>query len=71
MQWGYSPFLRAAQQGHAEVARFLLQSGSVFNEKNSVSAVKDVQVHVPFYCGWFETPPHLYSCNAAWNAIQQ
>ena len=39
VQWGYTPFLRAAQQGHAEVARFLLQSGSVFYEKNSVSAV--------------------------------
>ena len=58
MQWGYTPLLRAADGGHAEVAHFLLKSGSVFYEKNRVSAVKPVWVHVSLYCGWFETPPH-------------
>ena len=49
MQWGYTPFLRAIEKGHVEVARFLLRSGSVFNEKDKVSAVKPVWVHVSFY----------------------
>ena len=30
------------REGHVEVARFLLKSGNVFYEKNSVSAVKAV-----------------------------
>ena len=42
VQWGYTPLLRAVGKGHADIARFLLASGSVFNERNSVSA----RVHV-------------------------
>ena len=42
VQWGYTPLLRAVEEGHADIARFLLASGSVFNERNSVSA----RVHV-------------------------
>ena len=38
VQWGYTPLLRAVVKGHADIARFLLASGSVFYEKNSVSA---------------------------------
>ena len=51
VQWGYTAFLTAANEGHAGVTRFLLQSGSVFHEKTSVSAVRPVWVHVVFYCG--------------------
>ena len=42
VQWGYTPLLRAVVTGHADIARFLLASGSVFYERNSVSA----RVHV-------------------------
>ena len=42
LQWGYTPLLRAVVTGHTDIARFLLASGSVFNERNSVSA----RVHV-------------------------
>ena len=42
VQWGYTPLLRAVGEGHADIAHFLLSSGSVFNERNSVSA----RVHV-------------------------
>ena len=42
VKWGYTPLLRAVAKGHADIARFLLASGSVFNEQNSVSA----RVHV-------------------------
>ena len=38
VQWGYTPLLRAVGKDHADIARFLLASGSVFNERNSVSA---------------------------------
>ncbi len=42
VQWGYTPLLRAVVTGHADIARFLLASGSDFDERNSVSA----RVHV-------------------------
>ncbi len=42
VQWGYTPLLRAVAKGHADTARFLLASGSDFDERNSVSA----RVHV-------------------------
>ena len=42
VQWGYTPLLRAVVTGHADIARFLLASGSDFNERNNVSA----RVHV-------------------------
>ena len=42
MQWGYTPLLRAVVTGHADIARFLLASGSDFDERNSVSS----RVHV-------------------------
>ena len=42
VQWGYTPLLRAVAEGHADIARFLLASGSDFDERNSVSA----RVHV-------------------------
>ena len=42
VQWGYTPHLRAVEEGHADIARFLLASGSAFNERNNVSA----RVHV-------------------------
>ena len=42
VQWGCTPLLRAVAAGHADIARFLLASGSDFDERNSVSA----RVHV-------------------------
>ena len=42
VQWGYTPLLQAVVNGHADLARFLLASGSVFYERNNVSA----RVHV-------------------------
>ncbi len=41
-QWGNTPLLRAVVKGHAEIAHFLLDSGSVFYERNNVSALKQV-----------------------------
>ena len=38
VQWGNTPHLRAVEKGHADIARFLLASGSVVYERNSVSA---------------------------------
>ena len=38
VQWGCTPLLRAVGTGHTDIARFLLASGSVFNERNNVSA---------------------------------
>ena len=35
VQWGYTPLLRAVAKGHADIARFLLASGSDFDERNS------------------------------------
>ena len=37
VQWGNTPFLRAAQEGHAEVALCLLENGSCVQEQNNVS----------------------------------
>ena len=50
-QWGRTPFLRAVLSGHADVARFLLESGSDVHEQDNVSMVKQpcVFVHV-VYC---------------------
>ena len=42
MQYGNTPLLRAAQEGHAEVARFLPENGSDVQEQNSVSWPKEV-----------------------------
>ncbi len=42
VQWGYSPLLRAVAEGHEDIARFLLASGSDFSERDSVSP----RVHV-------------------------
>ena len=36
-QWGRTPFLRAVLSGHADVARFLLESGSDVHEQDNVS----------------------------------
>ena len=40
MQWGYTPLLMAAQEGHAEIARFLLGNGSNMKEENYVSRLE-------------------------------
>ena len=39
-QWGYTPLLRAVLNGHADVARFLLESGSDVHEQDNVSMVE-------------------------------
>ena len=39
-QWGRTPFLRAVLSGHADVARFLLESGSDVHEQDNVSMVE-------------------------------
>ena len=36
-QWGYSPLLRAVVKGHADVAGFLLESGSDVIGQTNVS----------------------------------
>ena len=36
VQWGNTPLLIAAEKGHAEVARFLLENGSNVHEQNNV-----------------------------------
>ena len=36
-QWGYTSLLRAVLSGHADVARFLLESGSDVHEQDNVS----------------------------------
>ena len=36
VQWGSTPLLRAAEKGHAQVARFLLENGSSVTEQNKV-----------------------------------
>ena len=38
-QWGYTPLLRAMLSGHADVAHFLLESGSDVHEQANVSMV--------------------------------
>ena len=49
-QWGRTPLLRAVLSGHADVARFLLESGSDVHEQTNVSMVEQpcVFVHVVF-----------------------
>ena len=53
-QWGCTPLLRAVRSGHADVARFLLKSGSDVYEQNNVSLVQQVSVllqeYVLVYC---------------------
>ena len=39
-QWGYTPLLTAVLSGHADVARFLLESGSDVYEQDNVSLVE-------------------------------
>ena len=39
-QWGRTPLLRAVLSGHADVARFLLESGSDVHEQDNVSMVE-------------------------------
>ena len=43
-QGGFTPLLRAVLSGHAEVARFLLESGSDVYEQDNVSLVQQVSV---------------------------
>ena len=52
VQWGYTPLLRAVAKGHADIARFLLASGSDFDERNSVSE----HVHV------YQSPMLVKTC---------
>ena len=42
MQRGNTPLLRAAGNGHAEVARFLLENGSNVEEKDNVGKLEGV-----------------------------
>ena len=42
VQWGKTPLLRAAQEGHAEIVRFLLENGSNVEEQNNVGGPKGV-----------------------------
>ena len=42
MQWGTTPLLRAAEKGHAEIVRFLLENGSDVEEQNNVGGPKGV-----------------------------
>ena len=42
MQWGCTPLLRAAQEGHEGVARFLLEGGSSVQEQDNVGWAKGV-----------------------------
>ena len=51
-QWGRTPLLRAVLSGHADVARFLLESGSDVYEQDNVSMVEQLYVFV-----------HLVSCS--------
>ena len=51
-QWGYTPLLRAVAKGHADVARFLLESGSDVHEQTKVSMAEQPYVFV-----------HLVSCS--------
>ena len=51
-QGGYTPLLRAVLSGHADVAGFLLESGSDVHEQTNVSMVEEPYVFV-----------HLVSCS--------
>ena len=37
VQWGYTPLLRAVVKGHTDIAHFLVDNGSIFNEQSSVN----------------------------------
>ena len=50
-QWGCTPLLRAVLSGHADVARFLLESGSDVHEQTNVSMVEQSCVYLLLvYC---------------------
>ena len=42
VQEGTTPLLRAAEKGHGEIVRFLLQNGSDVEEQNNVGGTKRV-----------------------------
>ena len=42
VQWGNTPLLTTAQEGHAEIAHFLLENGSSVQEQNNVGWPKGV-----------------------------
>ena len=42
VQEGNTPLLRAAEKGHAEIVRFLLENGSDVEEQNNVGGPKRV-----------------------------
>ena len=59
MQWGNTPLLRSAQEGHAEIARFLLRNGSNVQEEDNVSRLESM----PSACGFISCPmPSSASC---------
>ena len=47
VQRGYTPLLMAAQEGHAQIARFLLGNGSNVQEEKNVSRLE----RMPSACG--------------------
>ena len=47
VQWGTTPLLRASLKGHAEVTRFLLESGSSVQEQNNVGWPKGASAKCP------------------------
>ena len=49
VQWGDTPLLRSAQEGHAEIAHFLLRNGSDVQEENNVSRLE----RTPYACGFY------------------
>ena len=58
VQWGSTPLLRAAQEGHAEVAHFLLENGSNVKEQDNVGRLKGVLsscYHVMFLLEYVST----------------
>ena len=42
VQWGNTPLLRAAQEGHGKIVGFLLKNGSNVEEQNNVGGPKGV-----------------------------
>ena len=51
VKWGRTPLLKAVLSGHADVARFLLESGSDVHEQDNVSMVEQSCVFlVLVYC---------------------
>ena len=49
VQGGNTPLLRSAQEGHAEIARFLVWNGSEVHEENNVSRLE----RMPSACGFY------------------